>query len=125
MSFGAFVKQKRIEQQKTLRQFCKENGLDPSNWSKIERGINPPPKDGEKLSTWGVCLGLEPDSDEWQRFMDEADVSRGNIPQDVIENEQLIEKLPIFFRTVRGAELSDEKIDDLIEDLRKAYSPDE
>ncbi len=59
------------------------------------------------------------------KFMDEADVSRGNIPQDVIENEQLIEKLPIFFRTVRGAELSDEKIDDLIEDLRQAYSPDE
>ncbi len=125
MSFGEFIKKKRIGQQKTLRQFCKDNGLDPSNWSKIERGVNAPPKDKEKLSVWGQCLGIEPNSEEWQRFMDEADVSRGDIPQDVIENEQLLEKLPVFFRTVRGAELDDEKVEDLIEDLRKVYSPDE
>ena len=45
MSFGELVKNLRISQQKTLRQFCNEHGLDPSNWSKIERNVNLPPRD--------------------------------------------------------------------------------
>jgi transcriptional regulator with XRE-family HTH domain len=59
MSFGSIVKDLRIGQRKTLRQFCEEHGLDPSNWSKIERGVNPPPKDESTLSKWARMLGLE------------------------------------------------------------------
>ena len=50
MSFGDLVKDLRIAQQKTLRQFCLEHGHDPSNWSKIERGINTPPQDEKTLA---------------------------------------------------------------------------
>lgn len=38
MTFGNLVKDLRIAQKKTLRQFCLDHGHDPSNWSKLERG---------------------------------------------------------------------------------------
>jgi len=125
MSFGDLVKELRIAQKKTLRQFCIEQGLDPSNWSKIERGVNPPPKDETTLARWARHLGVEPATKAWQDFMDQADISRGQIPQDVMSDEKLLAKLPVFFRTVRGAELSETQLDSLIEKIRKANTPDE
>jgi len=125
MSFGETIKKLRVARKQTLRQFCFEFGHDPSNWSKIERGVNPPPKDEVALIRWASDLGLKAGSTEWSEFMDQASISRGQIPKDLMSDEKLVEKLPVFFRTVRGAELTDEKLDDLIETIRKAHSPDE
>jgi transcriptional regulator with XRE-family HTH domain len=103
MTFGELVKDMRIEQGKTLRQFCVEHEIDPSNWSKIERGVNPPPKDEKTLARWAKALGLKPETSEWQDFMDQADIGRGQIPRQIMSDERLLDKLPVFFRTVRGA----------------------
>ena len=124
MSFGELAKDLRIAQQKTLRQFCHENGLDPSNWSKIERGVNPPPKDEDTLAKWARLLGVEPETEAWTDFMIQAEVSRGNIPREVMDDEKLLKKLPVFFRTVRGAEMTEEQLDNFIGKLRDAYTPD-
>lgn len=125
MSFGEMVKDLRIAQRKTLRQFCMEHGHDPSNWSKIERGVNPPPKDEATLRQWAKELGLTPGTAAWTDFMDQADISRGHIPMEFMSDEKLLQKLPVFFRTVRGAELTEEQLDNLIEKIREAYTPDE
>jgi len=125
MSFGELVKELRIARKKTLRQFCHENGLDPSNWSKIERDVNPPPKDEATLSRWARCLGLKPDTEPWADFICRAEISRGNIPREVMSDEKLLAKLPVFLRTVRGAELTEEQLDDFIAKVREAYTPDE
>ncbi len=125
MSFGETVKHLRLARKQTLRQFCYEFGHDPSNWSKIERGLNPPPRDEATLIRWAEDLGLKNCSDEWNEFMDQAAISRGQIPKDLMSDDKLVEKLPIFFRTVRGSEMSDEKLDDLIETIRRVNSPDE
>ena len=117
MSFGDLIKGLRIAQKKTLRQFCIEHGRDPSNWSKIERGVLPPPRDGATLAQWAKDLGLVPDTDAGKDFMYQADVSRGSIPREVMEDERLLEKLPVFFRTVRGAELNEKHLDDLIKSI--------
>src|SRR6266404_5598618 len=93
MSFGNLVKELRIGQKKTLRQFCLDHGHDPSNWSKVERGVNPPPGDEKTLARWARQLGLEAGTDEWQHFMDLASVARGEIPQDIINDEELVKKL--------------------------------
>lgn len=45
--FAEYIKDLRVEKEITLREFCKISGLDPSNWSKIERGIHAPPKSKE------------------------------------------------------------------------------
>ena len=125
MNFGEMVNSLRIARGKTLRQFCVENGgIDPSNWSKIERGVNLPPKDENTLAQWAKALGLKRGTPDWQNFMEQADISRGQIPKEIMNNEKLLDKLPIFFRTVRGAELNESELDDFIKDLRKAYTSD-
>ncbi len=125
MNFGEMIKTLRLARKQTLRQFCFEFGHDPSNWSKIERGVNPPPKDEITLARWAADLGLQSGTDEWKGFMDAAAVSRGLIPQDIMGDAELLKKLPALFRTVRGADLDETKLDDLIETIRKVHSPDE
>jgi len=125
MSFGDTTKKLRLTRKQTLRQFCFEFGHDPSNWSKIERGVNPPPKDEATLARWAADLGLTAGTSEWDNFMDLAAVGRGQIPKDLMSDEKLVEKLPVFFRTVRGAEFDEEKLDSLIETIRGVHSPDE
>jgi transcriptional regulator with XRE-family HTH domain len=125
MTFGNLVKDLRIGQKKTLRQFCLDHGHDPSNWSKVERGINPPPGDEKTLQRWAKQLGVEAGTEEWQTFMDLAAVARGEIPQDIIDDEELVKKLPVFFRSVRGAELGEKELDDLIRKVKEAHTPGE
>ncbi len=125
MTFGNLVKDLRIAQKKTLRQFCLDHGHDPSNWSKLERGVNPPPGDEKTLQRWARQLGLEAGTEEWQTFMDLADIVRGEIPKDVLGDEELLKKLPVFFRSVRGAELTGEQLDELIRMVKEAHTPGE
>jgi len=124
MNFGELIKNLRITQQKTLRQFCQDHGLDPSNWSKIERNVNPPPRDENTLDRWARLLGLKPATEQWREFMDQAEVSRGNIPKEVMSDEKLMAKLPVFLRTVRGADLTEAQLDDFIAKVREAHTPD-
>src|SRR2546423_9436248 len=100
--FGEFVKELRARKRLGLRQFCLEHGHDPSNWSKIERGVNPPPRDEKTLEKWARQVGLKAGTAEWQEFMDLADIARGEIPKHVLSDEELLKKLPVFFRSIRG-----------------------
>jgi transcriptional regulator with XRE-family HTH domain len=125
MSFGELVKSLRIAQKKTLRQFCLEHGHDPSNWSKIERGINRPPYDDKILERWARQLGLKPGTEVWQDFMDKAAIARGELPKSVLSDEDLFKKLPVFFRTVQGSELGKKELEDLIRKIKEAHTPDE
>ena len=124
MSFGELVKELRITQKQTLRQFCLEHGHDPSNWSKIERGINPPPYDDKTVERWARQLGLKPDTDQWQEFMDQAAIARGELPKAVLNDEELLAKLPAFFRSVRGAELTGKQLDEFIKIVKELHTPD-
>ena len=124
MSFAGLVKELRLAQTITLRQFCMKHGYDPSNWSKIERGINRPPKDPDELARWARDLGLRKGQEQWRQFMDEAAIARRELPQDIISDKKLAGLLPVFFRTVRGADAKGEALNDFVEKLRRAYSPD-
>jgi transcriptional regulator with XRE-family HTH domain len=106
--FGQFFQEKRIATGLTLRQFCLRHGLDPGNLSKLERGILPPPESGEKLTRYAHYLGLKPGSDDWYEFFDLAATARGKIPQDVMQDEEVVKKLPMVFRTIRRNQV-DEK----------------
>ena len=125
MGFGNLVKELRIAQKKTLRQFCLEHDHDPSNWSKIERGVNSPPRDEKTLERWARQLDLKPDTEAWQDFMDQATVARGEIPHALLSDEKIVEKLPVFFRTIRGAELTEKDLENLIKKIKKAHSANE
>jgi len=118
--FGEFFKARRIVIKKTLRQFCIENGLDPGNISKLERGLLPPPQSREKLEEYAGCLKIKKGSDDWYTFFDLAAAETGKIPEDIMAKEKIEDKLPILFRTLRGQKVSDENLEELIKMLRDA-----
>ena len=117
--FGTFIKELRAKQRLGLREFCLKTGYDPSNWSKIEREVSPPPKDDETLRRWAKQLGLKPDTDDWHKFHDYAAVDAGRIPDHVLEDEELLAKLPAFFRTISGNKPSRAELENLIKLLRE------
>jgi len=117
--FGTFIKELRAKQRLGLREFCLKTGYDPSNWSKIEREVLPPPKDVKTLREWARQLGLKPGTDDWNKFHDYAAVDAGRIPDHVLKDEELVEKLPAFFRTLSGNKPTDEELENLIKLLRE------
>lgn len=123
MNFGHLIKELRIAKKLTLRQCCAELGVDPSNWSKMERGVTPPPKDPTLLDQWAKFFGLA--EERKQEFLDLASLARQKIPPDMASDEKVIAVLPAFFRAVRGQELEGDRLKQFIEDLRAVHSPDQ
>ncbi len=104
----------------TLREFCNKHDLDPGNWSKLERGKLPPPQSTKKLGQIAGYLGIEKGSDDWQIYIDLAFSENGRIPEDIMSEEELVKKLPIFFRSLRGEPLTEEQISKMIEMIKEA-----
>jgi hypothetical protein len=119
MTFGQFVKSLRSQQNIGLREFCVKYNHDPSNWSKMERGILAPPKAQELLEEMAMQLGLKKGDTNWFVFFDLASVAQGAIPEDILSDEALVQKLPIFFRTLRGEKPTKEELRAIAALLRK------
>lgn len=120
--FNETVKSLRIQKRLTLRDFCEQVGLDPSNWSKVERGVNPPPGDVRVLERLAEFFGLS--GTEKLSFMDAAALQRKEIPPDVADSALLQKALPAFFRAARGHGLSEAELQALAEDIRKLHTAD-
>ena len=116
LTFGGFVKDLRIKKTLTLREFCRILHLDPSNWSKIERGLFPPPKSKKVLNELAKVLNLDEGSEDYATLIDLAAIAF--IPTELLSDQQVIEKLPIFFRTVRGEKPNREELEELIDLLK-------
>jgi transcriptional regulator with XRE-family HTH domain len=121
-TFGSFFKELRIRGKKTLRSFCSENGFDASNISKLERGIFPAPESSEKLEKYAKALGIKFGSEEWIEFLDLASCSRKTISLESIENLEVVNRLPILFRTLENKNLTGEDLDRLIELIKSNES---
>ena len=120
MKFGEFVKDRRIGVGLTLRSFCREIGQDASNWSKIERGVTPPPQDSRSLDKIASVLGL--DASGRVELEDLSSVARGQLPTD-LQSEEIQAKLPAFFRAIRGQEYAAADVERLIEGVKKLHQP--
>jgi len=116
--FGKNLKELRIQKGLTLRKVCRLSGYDPSNWSKIERGIISPPSDEKTLQKWARILGLSTSPRKMREFIDEARIAQGIIPQDILSQDNAVDYLPAFFRTLRNKKPTKEEIDQLIELIR-------
>lgn len=117
--FGDFIKEQRLKKGMSLRAFCRLIGYDASNWSKIERGVQPPPQEEEKLSKIAQSLDISEGSDEWHLLLDKANIDAGIIPPDILSDEQVFKALPVFFRTLRNERPSVEELEKLIERIRR------
>lgn len=118
-TFGEFFKAKRVALGKTLRQFCFENGFDPGNISRIERGVALPPQSEEKLKEYAQCLDIAIGSKEWDDFQDLACVGAGKIPKDLIEKE-IVASLPVFFRALKNKKFTKIELDKLIKKIKES-----
>jgi len=118
--FGKILKELRIQKQLSLREICKLTSYDPSNWSKIERGVISPPADEKILRKWARALGISSKSDKFQEFIDQAKIAQGIIPQDILSQKDAVQCLPAFFRTLRNEKPTKEEIDRLIELIRNS-----
>lgn len=117
ITFGEYVRDLRIEKKLTLREFCRLANLDPSNWSKIERGLAPPPKSKHVLQGIAETLNTEEGSEEYNTLFDLAVIS--HIPTGLVSNQNVINNLPVFFRTMRGEKPSREELGELIKLMKK------
>lgn len=118
MAFGEFVKQKRLEAKLSLRSFCTAINFDPSNWSKVERGILPAPDSLELLEKINEVLGIKEKSSEWYELVDLAAISKNKIPEYVLKDEDVMNALPIFFRRANGDRPTEAELDKIIELLK-------
>ena len=116
-SFGEFIKNLRIERRITLREFCKLTKFDPSNWSKVERGVLQPPKSKEVLDEIAKILKLKKDGEEYNLLMDLAAISF--IPKDLVGDKSIVDKLPVFFRTLRGQPPTRKELEELIKIIKE------
>lgn len=112
--FGELLKELRMKAHLSLRDVCKKVNYDPSNWSKIERGLISPPNNEDTLGQWAQALGLAQKSKEYFEFIDLANIAQGIIPDYIMQEKDLVKALPAFFRTVRNEKPTKKEIDDLI-----------
>jgi transcriptional regulator with XRE-family HTH domain len=117
MTFGEFIRDLRIARRMTLREFCRMAKLDPSNWSKIERGLAPLPKSKVILQGIAKILKIEEGSEEYHTFFDLAAI--GHIPNDLVSDQRVIDKLPVFFRTIRGEKPNRKELEELIRIIKE------
>lgn len=117
MTFGEYVRELRIRRKLTLRAFCRKLKIDPGNWSKIERGLLVPPKSRVVLAEIAKVLNLKEDSEEWYTLFDLAAIS--HIPREIVEKDDILDKLPVFFRTLRGEKPTEEELKTLIKLLKE------
>lgn len=112
--FGELLKDLRMKRNFSLRDICKRVNYDPSNWSKIERGLISPPSEQRILSQWVNALGIKEGSAEYYDFIDLANIAQGIIPDYIMQEKDLVMALPAFFRTARNEKPTKKEIDDLI-----------
>jgi transcriptional regulator with XRE-family HTH domain len=116
-AFGAFIKDKRLALDLSLREFAGKVGMQPSNYCNVEAGALPPPP-AESLARIAKALGLKKGTPDYTKFHDLAAAGRDGIPADV---ERLIKEndlIPAMLRTVEYENVTKAQLRGIIEDLK-------
>jgi transcriptional regulator with XRE-family HTH domain len=114
--FGDFLKDLRRTKGYTLRAYAQQIGYDPGNYSRMERGLLGPPHDESKLSEMADALELAPGSRERQELFDRAAAARGELPKDLLDDRDVVGKLPLLFQVIRS---DPEQLNRLVEQVRR------
>ncbi len=98
--FGQFFRQRRQALGLNLSEFCRLNGFDKGNISRLERGVYTPPNSVDSLETFAHALQLAPDSEDWKAFMGHAAIARGRLPS-AVSAERAVDVEAMFRRLGR------------------------
>lgn len=126
-TFGERLQDLRETADMGLREFCLNIGMEPSNYSRMERNITPAPQDHNKLEPIRKALGLSLESETWKDLLRLADLSRGMIPRTVMSDAEVMAKMPALMRRLDGQEITDHEVEELIKMIRREheYDPDQ
>jgi len=117
--FGDYLRALREGRRITLREFCRRAKADPANISRLERRLMKPPQNENILRRYAEAIGLERGSDEWYDFFDLASANNGAIPEHIRSDEELVKRLPAFFRTLRGEKPTAEEMQRLVDKIKR------
>ena len=116
-SFGVILRNKRLGINMTLREFSRLANYDPSNISKIERGVAIPPAT-ITLRNWARHLNIQKSTEEYQHFLDMGQIARNRIPDGTTADFRN-KLLPAVLRTSRSKNLTREEFDKLVKLLNR------
>ena len=68
---------------------------------------------------YAKALGIEKGSDDWFTFSDLAAACAGRLPQDIASNNELLQALPLIFRTARTTKMNEKELRGFIEAIKK------
>ncbi len=117
--FGDRVRTRRKELRLGLREFAQRAEMDPGNLSKIERGRLGAPQSEAALNRICSALQYGPGSEDAQGLKDLAAADTGRIPKEVLEDAEVMARMPLLLRTVHNKHLSPEELDRLIEMIKE------
>lgn len=112
-SFGEMFRSKRVNLGYTLRSFCERYDYDPGNISRLERDLLPPSLEDDILSGYAKALQISKGSEDWISFIDLAHIAKNKLPSSLSNESRQF--LPLLFRTIRGKQISKDKIEKIIE----------
>lgn len=98
MTFGEKLTEYRQNAGYTLREFSRRVSYDPSNISKIERDVIPPPPSRLTLRKWARVLGIDEDTSRYADFISAGIVRK--FQKEFKDDGELVKLLPAFCRTV-------------------------
>ncbi len=78
--FGRFFRNRRTALGLSLSEFCRQNGFDKANISRLERGLVKPPVSSELLQNYADALRMSTESEDRKSFMRHAAIARGKLP---------------------------------------------
>lgn len=120
MTFGEYFHSFRIKQGITLRKFCEKIEEDPGNISRLEREKLRAPKSKDKLKFYAEALGLSEGTTDYDKFFELASISNRTYGIDEVQNDKILERLPVFLRTIDNKGLDENKLDDLIKLIKES-----
>lgn len=119
MLFSKFVKAHQLKRKFSLRKLAETSDLDSSQLSKILADLLPPYQDLEKLNRLAVALEIQENSEDYERLIDYAKLDAGKLPDYIIENEEVMNSLPAYFRTIDKKKPTKEQLDKIMISIEK------
>lgn len=121
-TFGRLLKKIRLEEAEIgLRAFADLIDMKPSNLSNIERDRIPPPAGREAIENICNALGLDKADTRRTQLFDLAAKAKNRIPADVAQAVKEQPGIPVLVRTVANKQLSEQKLRELAEYIKKFY----
>ncbi len=102
MKFGElFRKLRKASGTPSLREFCRQNGFDAPNISRLERSLVRPPQSEAILKTYAKALKMQEGSSEWDRFIELAALENDMLPSQIKNSQILSSNFPEVLKRYR------------------------